>query len=250
MNQSYMYANGNIHVLTNKDKKVIDYNDNFKEQLKIENNIEKIETLIERNNTRIEELEKILEYNFYNYGIKLNTNFIIGYGIPAFIDLFSKIKIENIGKTSFCLSLLFVLFRVTKDNELINKYKSYLLEYKARVKCKDKFEKKYIEEKTKYEKLIKNKKENEQDYIKNKLKLINIYDKNQMEYLNEYFSVLIFFEAYKKDIIKEYKKTKSYYQKSFNKIELDILKQEIIKEMEKKDAKGKQKRKLNCNIRS
>ena len=58
MNKSYMYANVNIHIFTDNEKRVIDYNDNFEEQLVSENKLEIVEKLIMRNEQQIEILEE------------------------------------------------------------------------------------------------------------------------------------------------------------------------------------------------
>ena len=151
MNKSYMYANGNIHIFTDNEKRVIDYNDNFEKQLVSENKLEIVENLIMINEEQIENL-KIKIYDELKLDIAMTSAYsMMGYCLPLFIDYFCKLNLENINNFSIGLALIFLIFGIVKSIKQFNDMKFDILEYKARKESKHVFINKYLEEKINYE---------------------------------------------------------------------------------------------------
>lgn len=237
MNKSYMYANGNIHIFTDKEKRVIDYNDNFEEQLISENKLEIVEKLIMRNEQQIEILEEKIHDELKLDVVMTSAYSITGYAIPLFIDYFCKLNLENINNFSIGLALIFLIFGITKSLKQLNDMKLDLLEYKARKESKHVFINKYLEEKINYEILsMSNDKDIEEKYKEKKFKVNDLDSQKTKQSLCNYFNSIVWYEAYKKNLIRDYKKGK------FLKNNAEILDSEslkIVEDMIKEEIKVK-----------
>lgn len=243
MNKSYMYANGNIHIFTDNEKRVIDYNDNFEKQLVSENKLEIVENLIMKNEEQIENL-KIKIYDELKLDIAMTSAYsMMGYCLPLFIDYFCKLNLENINNFSIGLALIFLIFGIVKSIKQFNDMKFDILEYKARKESREKFVHKYLEERINYEVLsLSNDKEIEEKYKKQKFEIKELDSQKTNKNINDYFALILTYKAYKKDFHREYKKGIFFKKNSelFDSEALNIIENMIKEEIKvKKHVKSK-----------
>lgn len=246
MNRSYMYANGNIHIFTDKlEKEIIEYTDSFEEKLISQNKLELYEKLILRNESCIEKLETKIKSRLLLDFVRNVTYISAAYAIPIFIDYFCRLDFSclemNLNEFTFVTALIGLIFGVHESNVDFKILKEDVLEFNARKRCRDKFTSKYNEEKHTYEKLLSsNTKELEDIYHNEQFVKKDLGSEEIERKIQEYFAGNVWYEVYKKDFIKKYKNNNII---SSYKNLIDLTQLELIEEMIQQDLKEKVKSK-------
>lgn len=246
MNKSYMYANGNIHILDeNYNKKVIEYKDGFEEMLILENKINICEKFILENEENIDDLSDIFKNDLLVDIVMTASYTLTGYTIPIAIDYFCKLDLAsmdiNVKTLSFLTAILGLCIGVGKS---IKEYKSKRGEFKelySRTMCRDKFNNLYNKYKDIYEELSYcNTKQNESKYKENQFEIIDLKYDESFKDVQDYFVRNILFETYRNEFIDDYEsgslnsKLRNIDPRDFETIE-NMIKEEISS-----NKKGKQ----------
>ncbi|MBE6160531.1 MAG: hypothetical protein E7157_05765 [Lactobacillales bacterium] len=186
MNRSYMYANGNIHIFSDKiDKDVIEYVDKFEERLISQNKLEVYQKMISMNEQDMDKLDVSMKKDSFQYTIRNISYLTVGTVIPMFINHFCKLDFSYLDITLenfiFVSTLISLALGNIREIPFFKKYLEEAINYYAREKCKPLFQEIYDNEKTTYDELclIKTKDE-EEIYKERKLQVIDL-DSEQIE---------------------------------------------------------------------
>lgn len=246
---NYLYANGNIHVFDDQDnKKVIDYTDNFKSRLILENNLESIEKILNDNDEQILDLESKIGSERIENLFRTLCFGEVGYIFPFFANRFLSYDFGNLkeGNLPYLFALVGILCG-TKISLNVSELKKCKQILKGRVKVREELVMRYNLEKMLYNKLLEDdSRENEEIYNDDRIK----FQKMKLEYdfeegrLNQCYKSSLYYGTNKKIYHKYYKRgtLEEELKKYLPSSEIELITQYIEEENERKILKKKLKK--------